>query len=89
MEIYLTAHCWDAYTVTIVAYSIWITGITWASLRIYHVPYSMRQMVLVLGLGGLGYLALMMIGYKSPASTSLAGTLLGAVTWASTTSRLA
>jgi len=61
---------------TIVAYSVNTAGITWASLRIYRVPYSLRQVGLVLGFGGLGYLALKLLGYTSPASATLAGTVL-------------
>ena len=43
---------------TVVAYAIWTGGITWASLRLYAVPYSISQIAWALGLGAIGYAGL-------------------------------
>jgi O-antigen/teichoic acid export membrane protein len=52
---------WGAAWATVVAYGVWTAGVTLISLKLYHVNYSIRAIILLLGAGLIGYRGLWLL----------------------------
>jgi O-antigen/teichoic acid export membrane protein len=59
---------------TVVAYAAWSGGIAWMSLRLYHIPYSLREQGVIIALAVIGYAGLWLVdqsGLPTLAATGL------------------
>jgi O-antigen/teichoic acid export membrane protein len=52
---------WGAAWATVVAYGVWTAGVALISLKLYHVNYSIRAIILLLGAGLIGYRGLWLL----------------------------
>ncbi len=64
---------------TVVAYGFWTMGITWVSIKLYPVKYSLQQMSWILGTGVVGYAGIWTFNKLIPAADpiTLSGVRVG------------